>query len=111
MALWSLAELSSTPQCWWCGGTEQTVEHLYTKCRHWRKERRKLMRTLCKEGIGGQGWAERKRLAELLANEKAMGPILGFLKATEVGGREGAREREEEWGRKNDRWGEDLLGD
>ena len=64
-----------TPQCWWCGGTEQTVEHLYTKCRHWRKERRKLMRTLCKEGISCQGWTERKRLAELLANEKAMGPI------------------------------------
>ncbi len=58
-----------------------------------------------------QGWAERKRLAELLANQKAMGPILGFLKATEVGGREGAREREEEWGRKNDQLGEDLLGD
>ena len=40
-----------------------------------------------------------------------MGPILGFLKATDVGGREGAREREEEWGRKNDQIGEELLGD
>ena len=66
---------------------------------------------LCKEGISCEGWTERKRLAELLANEKAMGPILGFLKATDVGGREGAREREEEWGRKNDQVGEELLGD
>ncbi len=40
-----------------------------------------------------------------------MGPILGFLKATDVGGREGAREREEEWRRKNDQVGEELLGD
>ena len=100
-----------TPQCWWCNEAEQTVGHLHTKCRRWRKERQKLMRNLCKEGISCQGWTERKRLAELLANEKAMGPILGFLKSTEVGGREGAREREKEWERRNDQAGEELLGD
>lgn len=100
-----------TPQCWWCNGAEQTVEHLYTKCRRWRKERRKLMRTLCKEGISCQGWTERKRLAELLANEKAIGPILGFLKSTEVGRRDGAREREKERERRNYQAGEELLGD
>ena len=100
-----------TPQCWWCGGAEQTVEHLYTKCRRWRQERRKLMKTLCKEGSSCQGWTERKRLAKLLANKKAMGPVLGFLKALKVGGREGAREREEEWGRKNDQVGGELLED
>lgn len=22
-----------SPECWWCGVTEQSVEHLYTKCR------------------------------------------------------------------------------
>ena len=69
------------------------------------------MRNLCKEGISCQGWSERQRLAELLANEKAIGPILGFLKSTEVGGREGAREREKEWERRNDQAGEELLGD
>ena len=86
-----------TPQCWWCDRAEQTVEHLYTECRRWRKERRKLMRTLCKEVISCQGWTDKKRLAELLANKKAIGPILGFLKSTEVGKRDGARERENEW--------------
>ena len=40
-----------------------------------------------------------------------MGQILGFLKSTEVGGREGAREREEERERRNDQAGEELLGD
>lgn len=69
------------------------------------------MRNSCKEEISRQGWTERKRLAELLANEKAVGPILGFLKSTEVGGREGAGEREKEWQRRNDQAGEKLLGD
>ncbi len=68
------------------------------------------MRTLCKEGISCQGWTERKKLAELLANEKAVGPILGFLKSTEVGRRDGAREREKEWEQRIDQDGEELLG-
>ena len=100
-----------TPQCWWCGQAEQSVEQLYTKCRRWRKERRKLIRSLHTEGISWQGRAERKGLAELLANEKAVGPLLEFLKSTEVGGREGAREKEPEWERRNDQTGEELLED
>ena len=31
-----------TPECWWCGAQEQTVIHLYTECRKWRKKERKL---------------------------------------------------------------------
>lgn len=46
-----------------------------------------------------------------VADGKALGPLLEFLKATEVGGREGAREREREWERQNDHAGEDLLSD
>lgn len=52
----------------------------------------------------------RKGLAELLANEQAMGPLLVFLKSTGMGGREGAREREREWEQRDDRAGEELLG-
>lgn len=99
-----------TPECWWCGETEQSVEHLYAKCRRWRKERRKLVRELGKEGIRWQAQAERRWLADLLANETAVAPLLRFLKATDIGGREGARERELEWERINDQAGEDLLG-
>ncbi len=73
------------------------------------KRKAKAHENPLQRGISCQGRTERKRLAELLANKKSMGPILGFLKATEVGGREGAREREEEWWRKNDQLGEDLL--
>ncbi len=64
-----------------------------------------------KEGISWEGRTERKGLAELLADEKVIGPLLDFLISTEVGGREGAKERELEWERRNDQAGEELLGD
>lgn len=99
-----------TPECWWCGGAEQSVEHLYAKCRRWRKGRRKVVRELCTESIRWQAQAERRWPADLLANERATKPLLSFLQRTEIGGREGARERELEWERKNDQAGEDLLG-
>ena len=101
-----------TPQCWWCREQSQTVEHLYNKCRRWRRERRKLVRELEKDGVTwqAQGQAERTWMASLLGNEKAIITLIKFLKATEVGARERAREREAEWERKNDRAGEDLLG-
>ena len=89
---------------------EQTVEHLYTRCRKWRKQRRKLVRELGKEGVNWQPQVERRWLAGLLGDERAVAPLLKFLKTTGVGGREGAREREREWERKNDQEGEDLLG-
>ena len=80
-----------TPECWWFGEAEQSVEHLYSKCRRWRKERRKMIRELYTEGVRWQTQAERRWLAELLANERATKPLLRFLQATEIGAREGAR--------------------
>ena len=69
------------------------------------------MRKLCKEGISCQGWTERKRLAKLLVNKKIIGPVLRFLKSTEVGTRKRTSEKEEEWERRNDQAGEKLLED
>ena len=102
-------EVIEAPDCWWCRETVQSVEHLYAKCRKWRKKRRKLVRELETEGITWQPQAERKWLAELLANEKAVAPLLGFLKITIVEEREGAREKEVEWKRINDQAGENIL--
>ncbi len=48
---------------------------------------------------------ERKWLASLLGNEKAVAPLLKFLKTTGIGGREGAKERELEWARRHDQDG------
>lgn len=73
------------------------------------KERKKLVRELGKEGVIWQSQVERGWLAGLIANEKAVAPLLSFLKITDVGGREGARERDAEWKRRNYRAGEDLL--
>ena len=42
----------------------------------------------------------KKWLAELLANERAVGPLLVYLKDTEVGSREGAVEKTMEWRRR-----------
>ena len=41
----------------------------------------------------------------------ANGKAVDFLKSTEVGAREGARERELEWERRDDQAGEELLID
>ncbi len=104
-------EIIETPECWWCRAQEQTVIHLYTKCRKWRKERRKLSRELSRLGIKWQLRPERRWLSRLLANDRAIGPVLEFLKSIEVSSRTGARERELEWQGRNDQEGENLLSD
>lgn len=45
------------PECWWCGEAEQSVQHLYTKCRRWRKETRKLVRKLYSGSVRWQAQA------------------------------------------------------
>lgn len=52
---------------------------------------------------------QKKWLAELLADEKAVAPLLVFLKDTKVGGREGAAEKAMEWRQKMDIEGEEQL--
>ena len=88
----------------------QSVKKLYTRCRRWRKEQWKLVRELEKKGVLWQAQAERRWRAVLLANKKVVAPLLRFLQATDVGGKEGAKEKQLEWEQKNDRAGEDLLG-
>ena len=51
-----------------------------------------------------------KWLAELLANERALGPILVYLKGTEVGSREGAVEKTIESRQRSDQESEEQLG-
>ncbi len=99
-----------SPECWWCGAVEETVEHLSARYRKWRKQRRRLVRELEKEGIRWQPQVERRWLGSLLGNEKAVAPLIRFLKSTEIGGREGTKEREREWAQRNDPGGKNLLG-
>lgn len=39
-------------KCWWCKQAKQSVGHLYTKCRTWRRERIVLKRELKELGTG-----------------------------------------------------------
>ena len=99
-----------TPKCWWCKEPVLSVEHLYAKCRRWRKERKKLVRDLEKVGIMWRPQAERKWLAGIYTSKGESGSATTeVLKSTEVGGTEGAREIEAELERRNDLAGEDLL--
>ena len=61
--------------------------------------------------VGGpvQRRPEKKWLAELLANERAVGPLLVYLNDTEVGSREGAVEKTMEWRQRSDQEGEEQL--
>lgn len=56
-----------------------------------------------------QPQAEKMWLAGVQANKKAVAPLLRFLRTTELGGRERAREREIKWEQKNKQVGEELL--
>ena len=76
-----------------------------------RTQRRVLRRELRRAGIQWQRRLEEKWLAELLANKYALGPLLKFLKDSEVGCREGAAEKAEEWRQRRDQDGEGQLGD
>ena len=100
---------AETAECWWCGQAEQSVVHLYAKCRKWRKERRVLKRELRGLGIEWQRRPEKRWVASLLANEQAVEPLLKYLMTTEVGVREGEADRAAEWDQRADREGEELL--
>ena len=79
--------------CWWYEKADQSIDHLYIKCREWRKERKVLKRKLKKREIEWQCQPESRLLANLLANKQAVSPLLNYLMSTDIGDREGERER------------------
>ncbi len=52
---------------------------------------------------------QKKWIANLLVNDKAVQPLLKYLMTTEVGGRDRGAKRESEWERHADQEGEDSL--
>ncbi len=78
------------------------IYYLYNKCRKWRREKRGLKKELKAPGIGWQRQPEERWIANLLANNKAVQPLLKYLMTTEVGGREEGVEKESEWERRED---------
>ncbi len=70
---------AESAECWWSEDREQSVLHLYTNCRKWRKERRVLKRNLDKLGIQWQRRPE-KEMASRAASKRAGGrTIIGIF--------------------------------
>lgn len=68
-----------------------------------------LKKDMHKIGIQWQKRLKKKWLAELLVNERAVGPLQSYLKNTKVGSRDRAAEMTKEQRRKNDKEGEKYL--
>ena len=70
-------------RCWWCGGgKKQTRHHLFTECRAWAPQIRKLWRDIGK----AQGWRHPKAPSvRWLWREKSTEAVLDFLGSTRVG--------------------------
>ena len=70
-------------RCWWCGGGKrQTRHHLFTECRAWTPQIRKLWKD-----IGyAQGWKHpRAPAVKWLWRERPTRAVLDFLGSTRVG--------------------------
>ena len=68
-----------------------------------------MKKILDKIGIRWQRLPERKWLAELLANEQAVGSILVYLTHIKMASRKSAVEKTIEWRRRSDYEGEEQL--
>lgn len=86
----------------------ETFIHLMPQIK---KTKRNLVRKLEKGGIKWQAQVEKRLLADLLANKKAVVSQLRFLKGIDIGRREEAREQEKEWEQRNNQAREELLGE
>jgi hypothetical protein len=71
-------------QCWWCGGSSQTVAHLLLRCRKWRRQRDSMMRGMRAERVIISARRDSADL-ENLFGETAAKEVLRFIGNTEVG--------------------------
>jgi len=69
-------------QCWWCFRSKQTREHLFKHCSTWRSQQNAMWALVAKETKRRK---RRWKMAELFADERCSGPILEFLRTTDVG--------------------------
>src|SRR6266705_6546840 len=70
-------------KCWWCNcGKRQTRHYLFTECKAWAPQIRKLWRRVGKDCH----WEHPRTPAmKWLWSEKATGAVLAFLEDTQVG--------------------------
>jgi len=86
-------------KCWWCReAPTQNREHLFKKCRKWRRQQEKLWKRL-----GQVGLTKTHALSTIFAEPQATSSILDFLESTSVGkvGEEEAEKAGEREGERN----------
>ena len=70
-------------QCWWCmSGEPQSRHHLFTRCRAWLEQRRRLWKDV---GEACEWKHPRTPSVRLLWDVRAAGAVLEFLRTTRVG--------------------------
>jgi ribonuclease HI len=81
---------NESPECWWCGHTCQTREHLFKWCPKWRKQQDDLWRRLRKKCK----WKDKAKvkMEQVFEKDESVKAVLKFLKGTEVGKCSGVRE-------------------
>jgi hypothetical protein len=72
-------------QCWWCGKTAQTWEHLFRYYKKRRNEQHELWKAVGRETGWKAGRCRHVQILELLSLEMCDRAVMGFLAATEVG--------------------------
>ena len=98
----------STDSCWWCGsGKRQTRLHLFSRCRRWTPEIRRLWQRI---EVDCEGGPRAPSVRRLFRDPRATPAVLDFLRDTRVGmmpGLELHGVREDELGREVELWAED----
>jgi hypothetical protein len=89
-------------QCWWCGGSSQTVAHLLLPCREWRRQRDSMLRQLRAKKVFISERRDRRDLKTLFGDE-ATAEVLRYIDNTEAGKRLAKEEKS------NDSWDIERL--
>lgn len=100
-----------TAACEWCSAEVQTTEHLWTQCREWSSQRRRLREALNKQGIRWYGTPNATKVASIVAKDRAVGPLLKFLQHTKVGQRAATEQSRDVWEERMLERGLELLNE
>jgi hypothetical protein len=71
-------------RCWWCNRSEQTVAHLFLRCRKWRTERETMIRKLRAKEVATRETTGLRNV-RILFEDNAVVDVLEFIEKTEVG--------------------------
>ena len=95
--------LSDTKRCD-CGARKQDVTHLILMCKHWKHQRKKLLKVVREKGVIILPRLDKRDGQSILYNEMLIDQLFVFLKGIRIGLLK--KREEEEW---LDKWDIELL--